>query len=174
MNLSSILENSAARFKDKTAIVCGEQPASFASLEQDARKVARALKKMGVKKGDRVAMMQSSNPEFVTVFFGIMKVGGIAVPLDSRYVADELKILFKDCKPKVFVVEEPALKNLLPALNKFKSVKHIITVNAAPDERFTGYKEIIENYAAENIQTDVEPGDIAIISYTEGYKQNTE
>jgi long-chain acyl-CoA synthetase len=168
MNLSSILQDSAARFKDKTAIVCDEQRVSFASLEQDARKIARALIKMGVTKGDRVAIMQSSSPEFVTVFFGVMKVGGIAVPLDSRYVADEVEILFKDCKPKVFVVEEPVLTILLPALKRFRSVKHIITVNAAPDTRFISYKEIIEKYPAENLQADMSPEDTAIISYTGG------
>jgi long-chain acyl-CoA synthetase len=168
MNLSSILENSAARFKDKTAIVCGDHRVSFASLEQDARKMAQALIKMGVKKGDRVAIMLSSSPEFVTGFFGVMKVGGIAVPLDSRYVADELGILFKDCKPKVLIVEEPVLTTLLPALSRLKSVKHIITVNAAPDIRFTGYKEIIEKYPAENLPADMNPEDTAIISYTGG------
>jgi long-chain acyl-CoA synthetase len=168
MNLSSILENSAARFNNKTAIVYGEQHITFDRLEESANRVAHALKKMGVKKGDRVAMMQSSNPEFVTVFFGIMKAGGIAVPLDSRYVADELEILFKDCTPKVLVIENPPLNSLLPVLSRLESVKHIITINAGPDKKFTAYQEIIEKYPAVKVDTEVKADDTAVISYTGG------
>ncbi len=168
MNLSSILENSAARFKDKTALVYGEQRVSFARLEEDANRVAQALKKMGVKKGDRVAMMQSSNPEFVTVFFGIMKAGGVAVPLDSRYVANELEILFRDCTPKVFVIENSSLNALSPVLSRLESVKHIITVYAEPDKIFTSYKEIIEKYTSSKVETTVKSNDTAVISYTGG------
>jgi long-chain acyl-CoA synthetase len=168
MNLSLILENAAVQFKDKTAIVYGEQSITFTRLEEDANKVAHALIKMGVKRGDRVAMMQSSNPEFVSVFFGIMKVGGIAVPLDARYVADELAILFKDCTPKVFVIEEASLTPLLPSLKRLKGVHHIIAVYAKPDGRYTTYQEIIEKYPAEPISADLIPETTAVISYTGG------
>ena len=168
MNLSSILENAAERFKDRTAVLYGEHKISFAALENNARKMAHALKNLGLKKGDRVAMLQSSNPEFVAVFFGIMKSGGIAVPLDSRYVADELEGLLKDCTPVIFVVEEPCFTSLLPFFSRFKSVKHIITINAAPDKRFISFHEIMEKYPAQNIRVEMKPNDPAIISYTGG------
>ncbi|OGN99534.1 MAG: hypothetical protein A2Y90_02170 [Chloroflexi bacterium RBG_13_52_12] len=168
MNLTSILENADFRFAGKTALVFGDRRITFAHLEKDANRVAHALIKMGVKKGDRVAMMQASNPEFVTVFFGIMKVGGIAVPLDSRYVGDELVSLFNDCTPMVFFIENPPFESLLPSLNRLKSVKHIITVNAEPDKRFGSYREIIGKYPLSSVKTAVNPDDIAIISYTGG------
>jgi long-chain acyl-CoA synthetase len=113
-------------------------------------------------------MMQSSNPEFVTVFFGIMKAGAIAVPLDSRYVADELEILFNDCTPRVCVIEDSVLTPLLPELDRFKAVKNIIAVYAQPDKRYTTYQEIIDKYPTTNVATDMKPEDAAVISYTGG------
>ena len=104
---SHILEKAARSFTTKTAIVMGERRVSFTELNDAANNVASTLIKMGVAKGDRVAMIQSSNPEFVSVFFGIMRAGGIAVPLDPRYVVAELASLFDDCKPKVLVAEGP-------------------------------------------------------------------
>ena len=98
-NLKSILENTAGRSPDKTAIVSGERRVTFARLDEDSNRIARALIKMGVKKGDRVAMIQASNPEFVTVFFGIMKAGATAVPLGSRHPDGELSRRFEDCRP---------------------------------------------------------------------------
>jgi long-chain acyl-CoA synthetase len=168
MDLKSILENTAARSADKIAIIMGERHVSFAQLEDDSNRVAHALIKMGVKKCDRVAMMQSSNPEFVSVFFGIIKAGGIAVPLDSRYVADELVSLFNDCRPKVLFIENPPLESLLPALPRFDSIKHIITVNTEYDEQFNSYQKIIANNPSSGVNVAIAPEDIAIISYTGG------
>jgi long-chain acyl-CoA synthetase len=168
MNLKSILENTATRFANKTAIIMGERRVSFAQLEEDSNRVAHALIKMGVKKGDRVATMQASNPEFVSVFLGIIKTGGIAVPLDSRYVANELVSLFNDCTPKVLIIENPPLESLLPALPRFDSIKHIITVNTEYDEQFNSYQKILINNPPSGVNVAIAPEDIAIISYTGG------
>ncbi|MCK4862835.1 MAG: AMP-binding protein [Dehalococcoidales bacterium] len=170
-NLNSILENAARRFADKTAVLMGERRVSFARLNEDSNRFAHALISMGVKKGDRVAMIQASNPEFVAVFFGIMKAGGIAVPLDSRYVADELDRLFNDCRPRVLVVENPPLESLLPALPRFDSLEHVITFDPAYTGRFTDYHEILAKYPSSGIDVPVDPEDIAIISYTGGPTQ---
>jgi len=171
MILKSMLENAARRFTDKTAVLMGERRVSFARLDEDSNKVARALMDMGVKKGDRVAMIQASNPEFVSVFFGIMKAGGIAVPLDSRYIADELVSLFDDCRPRVLVVENPPLESLLPALPRFDSIENVITFGPAHGGRFTDYHEILAKNPASAVDVPVDPEDIAIISYTGGPTQ---
>ena len=172
MDLKSILENTARRLGDKTAINYGERRVSFADLEEDSNRVGRALINMGVNKGDRVAMMLASNPEFVSVFFGIIKAGGIAVPLDSRYVADELESLFNDCTPKVFIIENPPLESLLPALPKFKSIEHVIALKYQDDRRFISYQSILENNPPTSVKVKIKPDDIAIISYTGGATQN--
>jgi len=167
-NLKSMLTGAARRYGDRTAIVMSDRRVSFAELEADSNRVANALVKMGVKKGDRVAMIQASNPEFVNVFFGILKAGGIAVPLDSRYVPDELVSLFNDCLPRVLVVEEPPLESLLSSFSRFDSVKHIITVNSDRDGRFASYRQILAENPAGAVEVPVDPADVAIISYTGG------
>jgi long-chain acyl-CoA synthetase len=123
---------------------------------------------MGVKKGDRVAMIQASNPEFAAVFFGIIKAGGIAVPLDSRYVADELVSLFNDCRPRVLVVENPPLESLLPAMSRFRSVRHVITFDPAYEGRFSDYRKILAENPSSKVDVAIDPEDTAIISYTGG------
>jgi long-chain acyl-CoA synthetase len=168
MNLKKILEDAAKRLPRKTAIIMGDRRVSFAQIEADSNRVARGLMKMGIKKGDRVATMQASNPEFVNIFFGILKAGGITVPLDSRYVADELVSLFNDCRPRVLVIEDPPLESLLSSLGRFDSLEHIITVNTEHDGRFTSYREIIAANPPESVEVPIDPEDIAIISYTGG------
>jgi long-chain acyl-CoA synthetase len=168
MELKSILENAANRLGDKTALIFGEGRVSFASLEADANRFANALVKLGVKKGDRVAMLLTNSPEFVAAFFGIMKAGAIAVPLDTRYVFDELKSLCDDCTPSVFIIEEPPLASLAAAIPEFRSVRHVITLNYPEDEKFISYEKIMAENPASSVKTDIDPDDIAIISYTGG------
>ncbi len=166
--LVDMLAGTAEKRPDKTAIIMGERRVTFAQLEADSSRVASALIKSGFKKGDRAAMIQSSNPEFVSVFFGILKAGGITVPLDSRYVAGELAALFNDCQPKVLFIEEPILEPLVSSLSRFKSIEHVITVYAKPEGKFTRYKDILAGSRPEKAGVKIEPEDIAIISYTGG------
>jgi len=168
MNLKSILERTAGRFAGKTAIVIGERRVSYAELEEASNKVANALIKMGIKKGDRVATLQSSNPEFVTVFFGIIKSGGIAVPLDSRYIIDELSNIFDDCQPKVLAAESPPLEKLIPALSRFDSLEHVISFSSEHEGKFTSYQEIMDTSPSRQVDVELAPDDIAVISYTGG------
>ncbi len=167
-DLKSMLTGAARRHGSRTAIIMGDRRVSFADLDANSNRVARALVKMGVKKGDRVAMIQASNPEFVNIFFGILKAGGIAVPLDSRYVPDELVSLFNDCRPRVLVVEEPPLASLLPSFPRFDSVEHVIAVNSDFDRRFVSYQQILAENAARAVNVPIDPEDVAIISYTGG------
>ena len=172
MNLNQLLQSSVERFNRRTAILMGERRVSFNQLEEDSNRVANALKQMGIGKGDRVATIQASNPEFVTVFFGILKLGAIVVPLDSRYVPDELDNIFRDCQPKVLVADNPPLASLVAVLPRFPSIKHIITIDPELEGQFTSYRQIIAASPAIAVNTPIEPDDIATISYTGGPTQN--
>lgn len=170
MNLKSILQNATARFPDRTFLIMGDRSVTFARLDADSNRIARALIKMGVKKGDRVAMLQASNPEFVTVFFGILKAGAITVPLDSRYVADELNHIFADCRPAALFVEDPPLESLLPDLDGF-GIRNIITFDGENDSRLISYRHLLEENDDSDVNVTIDPEDIAIISYTGGPTQ---
>ena len=172
MNLKTMLDKAVRDFGGKTAIGMGERRVSYTQLDEESSRLARALAGLGIKKGDRVAMIQSSNPEFVAVFFAIMKVGGIAVPLDSRYVGDELVSLFNDCTPAALIAENPPLASLLPHIGRFSSVRHVITFDPVGDSRFLSYQKLIAENTAEPVGVKIEPDDIAIISYTGGPTQH--
>ena len=172
INMKLMLERAAERFAGKTAIVMGERRVSFAELEEASNKVANALIKMGVRKGDRVLTIQSSNPEFVTVLFGVIKAGGIAVPLDARYIIEELANLLNDCKPKVLVAESPPLESLVPALPRFDYIENIIDLDSKYAGQFPSYQEIMATSPAQRVNVELTPDDIAVISYTGGPTNN--
>jgi len=159
MNLRLMLEASAKQYGTKTAVVMGERRLSYIQLDEMANKVANALLGMGVKKGDRVAMLLTNSPEFVAFYFGVVKIGGIAVPLDTRYKLGELTSLFDNSKPKVVVSESPILEPIVKASSRFGYIKHIIDVRG---------KEIMSAPSALRSEVALKPQDIAHIAYTSG------
>jgi len=167
-NLKQMFEAAAEEFAGKTAIVCGERRISYAELNEAANRVANALISLGVGKGDRIAMLMANSPEFVEVYFGTIKAGGIPVPLDVRYKVDEMTLVVGSCQPKVLVAESDLLEPLVPALSRFDHIRHIIDLDGKFEGKFSSYKELMASSSAENINVDVSPDDIGVISYTSG------
>ena len=93
--LWSILDEIAAKFPNKEAIVSGEQRISYETLFQRVNSMANALLKMGVKKGDKVAIWMSNIPEWVYVHFACIKIGAPVIPLNTRYRSHELEYILK-------------------------------------------------------------------------------
>jgi long-chain acyl-CoA synthetase len=167
-NLRLLLEAAAKRYGEKIAVVMGEQRLSYAQLDEAANKVANALLGMGVKKGDRVALLLPNSPEFAAIYFGVVKIGGIAVPLDTKYKLAELDSLFKDAQPKVLVAESLFLAPLVPVLGGFKSISGVVEVGSEHKGQFLDYEEIMTTSSAEPVAVAFEGGDIAHIAYTSG------
>ena len=167
MSLKLMLE-AAGQYGGKTAIVSGDYRLSYSDLEQASNKVANALIEMGVNKGDRIAMLLSNSPEFVITYFGIVKTGAIAVPLDTKYHIDELVSLFDDCLPKILVTEGPTLETLVPVLPRFRSIRHVVDLSSKYEGRFPSYREIMATGSARRNEAGPEPDDIALIAYTSG------
>ncbi len=168
MNLKQMLGKVAERYGQKTAIVFGERRLSYAELEESSNKVANTLIKLGVSKGERVAILLPNSPELVAIFFGVVKTGGIAVLLDTKYKVGELASLFDDCQPKALVTESPFLEPLVSILPRFESIKQVINLSSNYEGQFVSYHELLDTGSVLRIDVEIEPEDIAHIAYTSG------
>jgi len=168
MNLKLMLERAVKRYGKKTAVAMDDSRLSYAQLDEASNKMANALIGMGVGKGDRVAMLMSNSPEFATIYFGVVNIGAIAVPLDTKYKSTELASLFDDSQPRVLVAESLLLKPIAQSLPDFKSIAHVIEVGADGEGQFLGYEQIMATGSAEPVAVEIAPGDIAHIAYTSG------
>jgi len=168
VNLRLMLETAARKYGGKTAVAMDERRLSYAQLDEAANKVANALLGMGVKKGDRVAMLLSNSPEFAAIYFGVVKIGGIAVPLDTKYKLAELASLFNDSQPRVLVAESSFLAPIAPALGEFKSIAGVIEVGSEYKGQFLSYQEIMDSSPSKLVAVELRGEDIAHIAYTSG------
>lgn len=158
----------AEQYRQKTAIVYGDHRLSYTELDEDSNRIANALLGMGLGKGDRVAMLLSNTLEFVTVYFGIVKIGAIAVPLDTKYKFQELDKLLNHCQPRVLVGESTFLEPLVPALSRFESIERVIVVDTGYRGQFLSYRELLASSPVTRINVELGAADIALISYSGG------
>lgn len=168
MNLKLMLAEAVRKYAGKTAVAMGERRLSYARLDEDSNKIANSLRGMGVGRGDRVALLLSNSLEFVTTYFGVTKIGGIAVPMDTKYKLAELDSLFEDCRPKVLVAESPLLEPIAGSLYGFGYLTGVIEVDGRGGGQFISYEQIIAGGSAEPVAVEVDPGAVAHIAYTSG------
>jgi long-chain acyl-CoA synthetase len=97
VNLASVLIESARRHPRREALRRGGRRVTYAQLDRASAQVARRLAAEGIRPGARVALMLPNVPEFVAAYYGVLRVGAIAVPLDVDLTRHELRAALADC-----------------------------------------------------------------------------
>ena len=101
--LQDLLENAAAASPDRIAVVHGEERRSYRYIDENANRIAHALLKAGVKKGDRVGILMPNSVNYICSYFAISKVGGIAVPINTALAPQGLHYVLKDAGIRVLI-----------------------------------------------------------------------
>ena len=104
--LLQMLYNSAAHAADQPAIVCGARIVRYGELIDEVERLARGLGSLGVSPGDRVAMVQPNDVEFVTTFLAVTALGAVVVPLNPAFQKEELAFYFQDCRVSLIVTHK--------------------------------------------------------------------
>jgi long-chain acyl-CoA synthetase len=102
------LTESARRFPEKTALVCGSRRLTYAELDEAANRLGNALCAWGVRRGDRVALYMGNSVEAVAGIYAALKAGAVAVPLNRTMKPDKLARILDDCRAAAFLCDEKA------------------------------------------------------------------
>jgi len=157
MNIAQILERSRRLFPDKPALIFEGQSFTYRELDEMSNRVANSLTNLGVARGDRVAMLMPNIPEFVGVYFGIQKIGAIAVCINTAYKADETQYLLDDSGASVLVTTAELRANV--CAEKCSQLKHILIVE-------NNLRELMANASPIAQAVACAPNDPATILYT--------
>jgi long-chain acyl-CoA synthetase len=90
MNLASIVLRSAHTHADRAALRHGDEVMPYRQLDRDGAGVAGLLRERGVRPGDRVGIMLPNTPEFAVIYYGVLRAGGIVIPMNQLLKAREL------------------------------------------------------------------------------------
>ena len=118
----------------KAALIDGDRTLSYGALRSRAAGLAGGLARLGVKRGDRIAVLSVNRAEYIEVIFAAARLGAIVVPLNWRLTAAELAFLIQDSEPKVLVVD-PGLRSLaepLRAQPEVRVMEHWVALDDGP------------------------------------------
>src|ERR1700761_5463318 len=102
-NLASILTDSAAKFGDRLAIKLDDVEFNYALLDQAAARVATMVKAKGLQPGDRVGVMLPNVPYFPIAYYGVLRAGGVVVPLNPLLKEREVAYHLGDSGARVLL-----------------------------------------------------------------------
>ena len=117
-NLAAYLQRSATLYPDQTAIVFGDTRLSYAQLNAAANQVASGLISRGLKPGERVALGSPNLPYFPIAYYGILKAGGVVVPLNILLRPKEIEYHLQDCGARFYLCFEGSAELPLATLAK--------------------------------------------------------
>src|SRR4051794_5784627 len=103
-NLAGLLTQTAQSYGDRIALKLDEQELNYAFLNEGASRIAGLLRARGIEPGDRVALMLPNVPYFPVVYYGILRAGGIVVPMNVLLKGREVDFYVSDSGAKVLFV----------------------------------------------------------------------
>jgi len=104
---------------DKTAILCGDEAVTYQQLYENVNRMGNALRGMDVRMEERVAILLPDTPEWVYTFFGAMKIGAVAVPLNTNLKAEDYEYFLDDSRARVLVADASLLGHITDIRAKF-------------------------------------------------------
>lgn len=168
MNLAGILSQTAQKNRDKPSICFENKMYTYRDLDTNVQKYCSMLAALGVKADDRVAIQLPKTMEFVFFELAIMSLGGVVLPLNSDYTADEISYFLSDSGSSFFVTDVQRLQrsqNLVETLSGLNT----LLVDGDDHQRFKNIRTELDK-ASGDFQRSYPRGedDLAMIIYTSG------
>lgn len=152
MNIAASFEARSEEQPDAPAIVFESEAIFYRTLREQVSRVANVLCDVGVRKGDRIALLLPNIPEFAYCYLGVVKIGAIVVSIHSGATQAEMETILRDSGASVLIAEDDAAKG--------PQLRHVLTLNAL--------RSLMAQAQPAAPTLDMERGDPAAILYTSG------
>ncbi|GAB4167722.1 MAG: class I adenylate-forming enzyme family protein [Calditrichia bacterium] len=171
MLVHDFLSNSCEKYPEKPFVWYKDQWKTYLEIEEMSNAFARYLIKLGLKKGERVALLLENSFQYVITYYGILKAGGVTVALNTDQTEDSLLYLLNHSDSEILVTQ----KRYQPLLKKISSdiqtLKHVIVDEFSEESgtRFEWHKwETLKEFSTEHPGIRMIDLDLASIVYTSG------
>ncbi len=167
MNTTDFLNISTLICPDRVAIVFEGKRYTFSQLNERVNRLASALSNLGVKKGDRVALLQINCNQCAETYFAVAKLGGIYVPLNFRTKGGELTYMLNSSESGTLLIGGRYIDLVNSMRPDLTSVQHFISIESKHDGMLY-YEDLISSSPAEEVVTEIDDDDTTILMYTAG------
>jgi fatty-acyl-CoA synthase len=169
----SFLERAAVAFGDRTAVIDGARRFTYREFRDRVDRLASALGGVGVRPGDRVAVLAPNGHELLECHFGVPLAGAVLVAINTRLSPDEIVAIVRQAGAKVLVVDYELYPRVAGLIEQCERVETVVTIEPhdpaeaahgeLPYEAFLGAPRTIEAQSFARLEDDA-----ISINYTSG------
>ncbi|MCF8039235.1 MAG: AMP-binding protein [Desulfohalobiaceae bacterium] len=159
MNIASNMEAAALQFPDQMALRDEARIMSYQELNTEANRIASALRDLGLRPGDHVAVLAPNSCTWVAFYFGVLKSGAVPVTLPHSMTKAELDPILDDCRPNIVFTNAPERY----ALDDKDYIRHLIA-----DQGDTGLADLVSSGSDRFDTIERASDDTGAILYTGG------
>ncbi|MDA1118644.1 MAG: AMP-binding protein [Proteobacteria bacterium] len=141
---------------------------SFWDIQQQANRLSNALTALGVRRGDRVALLLPQRPESAIAYMAVFQMGAVALPLSHLFGPDALEYRMEHAGASVAIVEPTTLANLWQIRGKLSGLRHVIGVGGARESGVHAWEVLLAKASSAFTLVDTAADDPALIIYTSG------
>lgn len=178
LNLAYLLDHQAKLTPAREAVVSGGMRLTYGQVNAMANQVASGLRHLGLQPGDHIALSCPNVPYFPIAYYGILKMGGVVVPLNVLLKPREIAYHLQDSQAKALLVFEgtaelPMAQMAREACDEVEQCAHLIVMTAnpaspSPIDRALTFGQLIHTQPAVWATHPAAPDDTAVILYTSG------
>ncbi len=168
MNMAEVISRSCRNYESKTAILYEGRPYSFAELDATVKQHASFLRRLGVEKGDRIAIQLPKCMDFIFLHLATLSLGAITLPLNPGYTVDEVRYFLTDSGSSFFFSDAAHFERVQQVVDEIPRLTTILIDEPSPD----GFDPVQQEVAkvGDDDPRDYPTGedDVAMICYTSG------
>lgn len=165
--LQQLLAESAKAYADKPAVWARGRSMTYRELEECSNQLAHLLRLRGVEKGDRVGLLFPKCVESIVSMLGVLKAGGVYVPLDPQAPADRVSYIIANCGIRILITN--AERRAMLGHKALSTIEHSILVDGTDNDRDAiAWTQLAEFPATHAPAVSTVETDLAYILYTSG------
>ena len=177
--LGEFIDSCVSHDPDKVFIEIAGQKISYKKLQESSIQTASMFKSLGIGYGDRVCLYLPNCAEFLYAWFGLSRIGAIAVPVNTAYKTAETAYILNDAEASAVVGHIDILSSLAEAVGLCDSVNHCLIVDPYREgdrsDQHKGWIDFTSRIETSGLYApviDISPSDVSMLVYTSGTTGN--
>ncbi len=189
LNLATILEDAAQRFPENIFLVSEDQTCTYSRMYLWSKKIAGVIASFGIKRGDHVAVVIPNVPEFSAVYFGLLAVGAVVVPINTMFLENEIAYQLEQADVSCVIAWSPFAEKCFNAFRALDECRNLFFLGPQSEEAAEKFQigesrldemgiafpktvfalePLLEKEAGDFDTVQTDPGDTAVILFTSG------
>ena len=167
-NAALLLEHNLEMRATKVALYSAERQLTFQAVADEANQVGNALLKFGVRFGECVGILAPDSAEWVTAFWGTVKIGAIAVCLNTLLQTQEYDYILRDSRLCVLIVHESLLPLIEPLRDECRTLQQVIVIGQPQRETDPSFQQWLANQPNRLVAATTHRDDFCSLHYSSG------